>query len=216
LRFNEERALWRDSAVLFHLQSEEERVLRAFRWPAELVFEGYLPKTRVFRYLAFGICSELGKDKTYFHRVERLPLPLELLQKKDLVDSLDTMLKLAQDISQQLWGAARTMATFVLAPQADNEAAHQPAREDLDRVMAPWGVERRYWGRLEAPFRLALEGLPADRDATLTTWQQTLRRTAWEVFDSVAREVETDPRALKAAVRGREQLGFGLAKVLPS
>ena len=131
--------------MLLHLQSEEERTLQAFRWLATLVFEGYLPKTRAFRYLAFGICSELGKDKTYFYRVERLPLPLQYLQEKTLVDSLDTMLKLAQDVVQQLWGAARTMATYVLAPQADSETAHQPASEDLSRVMAPWGVERRYW-----------------------------------------------------------------------
>ena len=59
--------------------------------------------------------------------------------------------------------------------------------------MAPWGVERRYWSRLEVPFRLALEGLPQDREETLTAWQQTLRRTAWEVFDGVAEDVETDP-----------------------
>jgi hypothetical protein len=108
------------------------------------------------------------------------------------------------------------MATFVLAPQADSEAAHQPIRDDLDRVMAPWGVERRYWSRLEVPFRLALEGLPGDREGTLSTWQKTLRRLAWDVFDSVAEDVETDPRALKAAVNGRDQLAAGLAKVLPA
>jgi hypothetical protein len=82
--------------------------------------------------------------------------------------------------------------------------------------MAAWGVERRYWGRLEAPFRLALEELPQDGEGTLTAWQQTLRRVAWEVFDAVAAEVEADPRALKATVRGREQLAAGLAKALPS
>lgn len=201
--------------MLFHLQNEDEHALRAFRWLAELVFEGYLPSNRSLRYFAFGICSELGKDKTYFHRMERLPLPLDLLKERQLVDFLDTMLRLAQDVSQQLWGAARTMATYVLAPQADSETAHQPMREDLDRVMAPWGVERRYWGRLEAPFRLALEDLPERREDTLAAWQQTLRTTAWIVFDSVAQEVETDPRALKATVRGREQLASGLAKALP-
>jgi hypothetical protein len=126
------------------------------------------------------------------------------------------VLGVAENVARQLWGAARTMATFVLAPQADSEAAHQPIRDDLDRVMAPWGIERRYWSRLEVPFRLALEGLPQAREETLTAWQQTLRRTAWEAFDAVAQDVETDPRALKATVWGRDQLAAGLGKALPA
>jgi hypothetical protein len=81
--------------------------------------------------------------------------------------------------------------------------------------MAPWSVERRYWGRLETPFRLTIEDLPDKREKTLTGWQETLRYTAWGVFNNVAQEVETDTRALKAAVRGREQLASGLAKALP-
>ncbi len=213
LRFNEDRALWRDSATLFQLDAAESYAPRVFAWLAELVGEGYLPRG-VRRTMALGMANDQAKVE--FYRTEHLPLPLAYLRDQQLVNSLrDDVLGVAESVARQLWGAARTMATFVLAPQADSETAHQPAREDLDRVMAAWGVERRYWGRLEAPFRLALEGLPQDREGTLTAWQQTLRRVAWEVFDAVATEVGADPRALKATVRGREQLAAGLAKVLP-
>ncbi|OIO91393.1 MAG: type I-E CRISPR-associated protein Cse1/CasA [Anaerolineae bacterium CG2_30_64_16] len=213
LRFNENRALWRDSATLFQLDTAESYAPRAFAWLAELVGEGYLPRgTR--RTLALGMANDQAKVE--FFRTEHLPLPLAYLRDQQLVNSLrDDVLDAAENVARQLWGAARTMATFVLAPQADSETAHQPAPEDLGRVMAPWGVERRYWSRLEVPFRLALEGLPEDREGTLTSWQQTLRRMAWDAFEAVAEDVETDPRALKAAVRGREQLAAGLAKALP-
>lgn len=213
LRFNEERALWRDSATLFQLDTADTYAPRAFVWLAELVGEGYLPRgTR--RTLALGMANDQAKVE--FYRTEHLPLPLAYLRDQQLVNSLrDDVLGVAENAARQLWGAARTMATFVLAPQADNENAHQPVRDDLDRVMTQWGIERRYWSRLEVPFQLALEGLPQDREETLAAWQDTLRHTARDVFDDVAKEVEADPRALKAAVRGRDQLAFGWAKVFP-
>lgn len=214
LRFNEDRALWRDSATLFQLDTATAYAPRVFAWLAELIDEGYLPRgTR--RTLALGMANDQAKVE--FYRTEHLPLPLAYLSNQQLVNVLrDDVLGLAENVARQLWGAARTMATYVLAPQADSESAHQPEREDLDRVMAPWGVERRYWGRLDTPFRFALEELPEKSEQTLSAWQQTLRRTAWEVFDNVAGEVEIDPRALKATVRGREQLASGLAKVFPA
>ncbi len=214
LRFNENRSLWRDSATLFQLDAPKSYAPRAFAWLGELIGEGYLPRgTR--RTLALGMANDQAKVE--FFRTEHLPLPLAYLRDQQLVNSLRSdVLGVAEDVAHQLWGAARTMATLVLAPQAESEGAHQPAREDLDRVMAPWGIERRYWSRLEVPFRLALEGLPHNREETLASWQQTLRRTAWETFDGAADDVESDPRALKAAVRGRDQLAAGLGKALPA
>jgi CRISPR system Cascade subunit CasA len=214
LRFTEGRALWRDSATLFQLDTATAHAPRVFAWLAELVDEGYLPRgTR--RTLALGMANDQAKVE--FYRTEHLPLPLAYLSNQQLVNSLrDDVLGVAENVARQLWGAARTMATFVLAPQADVEGAHVPAPDDMNRLAAMWGVERRYWSQLEVSFRLALEGLPVNRDDTLTAWQQTLRRTAWNVFDDVARDVETDPRALKATVRGREQLAAGLAKALPT
>lgn len=214
LRFNEDRALWRDSATLLQLDAPESYAPRAFVWLGALVGEGYLPRgTR--RTLALGMANDQAKVE--FYRTEHLPLPLAYLRDQQLVNSLRAdVLGVAEDVARQLWGAARTMATFVLAPQADSETAHQPIRDDMDRVMAPWGIERRYWSRLEVPFRLALEGLPERREETLAIWQQTLRHIAWGTFDGVTEDVETDPRALKAVVRGREQLAAGLVKVFPA
>ncbi len=213
LRFNEDRALWRDSATLFQLDTPDSYAPMAFKWLAELIEEGYLAD-HMHRTVALGMANDQAKVE--FYRTEQLSLPLVYLNDQQLVNTLrDDVLGTAESVARQLWGAARTMANFVLVPQADNEDTHTPAPEDLNRITAPWGIERRYWSSLEVPFRYTLEALPTNRVATLTDWQKTLRTTAWRVFNAAAQDVETDPRALKATVRGREQLAAGLTKTIP-
>lgn len=213
LRFSEDRALWRDSSTLFQLDGGQAHAPRAFAWLAELVDEGYLP-TDTRRTVALGMAND--QARVDFYRTEHLPLPLAYLHDQQLVNRLrDDVLRAADRTAQQMWGAARTIALYVVAPLADDEDVHKPAPEDLNRLTAAWGIERRYWSRLEVPFLLALQGLPGDDTQTLKNWHNTLYRTAWQAFDEVAEDIETDPRALKAVVRGREQLAAGLAKVLP-
>jgi len=215
LSFREGRALWRDSAVLFRLGKEGFRPPRALGWVHDLMYQGYLGENvQVERILALGMAKD--RAKVEFYRSEQWPLPLVYLQREELVDALEQALEMAENVSRRLWGAARTLATFLLAPEADRPEARQPNREGLDQVMGPWNVERRYWSRLEIPFRITMERLPDDRDAVLSAWQDTLRRTAWEAFDGVTENLGVTPQALKATVRGRDQLAAGLAKALPA
>ncbi|MFZ2486484.1 MAG: type I-E CRISPR-associated protein Cse1/CasA [Anaerolineae bacterium] len=214
LRFNENRALWRDSATLFQLDTPGSYAPLAFNWLAQLADEGYLPDS-THQTIALGMANDQAKVE--FYRTEQLSLPLIYLHDQELVNTLrDDVLGAAENVSRQLWGAARTMATYVLVPEADAENAHTPDPADLNRVAAPWGIERRYWSSLEIPFRHILEELPLARETALDHWQKTLRTTAWQVFNAAAQEVEIDPRAMKAVVRGREQLAAGLAKTLPA
>jgi CRISPR system Cascade subunit CasA len=213
LRFNEDRALWRDNAALFSLSRPEYRPPLVFNWLAGLVEKEILKKEQTRRMLALGMANDQAKVE--FFRAERWPLPLAYLQDEPLVESLRTALEMAEAVSNQLWGAARTLAALFVCPEADQEGAHQPAREDLDKVMGQWDVKRRYWAQLEPPFRLMLETLPADRDTALAEWQRTLRRAAWRAFDGAAENLAANPRTLKAAVRARDQLAAGLEKALP-
>jgi CRISPR system Cascade subunit CasA len=214
MRFNEERALWRDSAAIFKLHSHEDRPPRTFGWLAELIDDGYLDPEGTRRYLALGMAN--SRARVDFYRGERLPLPMAYLtpEGERFTEHLQTAMETAELARRQLWGAARTLATYVLVPQADAEEAHQPSREDMDKLTAQWAVERDYWVQLEIPFYDLVEGLPNDVETALDTWHDTVRRVAWEAFDYVAGQVEHDPRNLKAAVRGRGQLAAGLKRVL--
>jgi len=214
LRFSEGRALWRNSAALFSLTTAEFQPPRALGWLAELMDEEYLEGDRKPRMFALGMAN--SQAKVEFFRAERWPLPLEYLAKSDLVETLKQALEMAERASNQLWGAARTLATLFICPEADLEGGHQPDRKDLDKVMGQWDMRRRYWASLEAPFRLTLEALTHDREEALAAWQTTLRRAAWRAFEGTASNLDGQPRTLKAAVRGRGQLAAGLAKALPS
>ena len=215
LRFTEERALWRDSAALFRLHSKGYRPPWAFDWLARIVDQGYLDRSQTRRYLALGMAN--NQARVDFYRAERMPLPLDYLdpRKEELVGRLEKALQMAEEVARQLWGATRKLATFILAPEADTPGARQPAREDLDHLTDEWAVERRYWSRLEVPFRQTMEAIPDGPDAALGTWRSVLLRTAWAAFDEVASNLEAGTRALKAVVRARDQLAMGLALALP-
>jgi hypothetical protein len=213
LLFREERALWRDSAALFQLHTQGFRPPLAFDWLAELVDEGCLDIHQTRRYLALGMSK--SQAKINFYRSERMPMPLRYLQDEVLVERLTEALEMAERVANQLWGATRTLATFVLSPQADTEAGRKPAREDLDQITGQWAVNRHYWVQLETPFRETMETLPEDAATALTDWRQTLIRAAWNAFDHVTDYLSHDPHKLKAMVRARGQLAAGLKKALP-
>jgi len=212
LRFNEDRALWRDSAALLSLTRPDYRPPLVFNWLAELVGEGILRKEQTRRMLALGMANDQAKVE--FFRAERWPLPLVYLQKQDLVEALQTALDMAEAASNQLWGAARTLGTLFICPEFDFQEKRKVPPE-ADSMLEQWGIKRRYWAQLESPFRLMLEALPADRDGALADWRKTLHRAAWRAFDGIAENLAANPRTLKAAVRAREQLAAGLGKALP-
>jgi hypothetical protein len=139
---------------------------------------------------------------------------MQYLAKRELVERLEEALRMAEDVRGQLWGATRTLAKFILSPQADQEGGHEPAREDMDNLMTQWAVEREYWVRLEIPFQHLVETLPQDMAGGMQDWAAVLRRVAWDALERVAGELEHRPRNLKAAVRARGQLRAGLSKVL--
>lgn len=212
LSFREGRALWRDSAALLQLKAEGFRPPRQFDWLANLVYEDCLAPHETRRYLAMGMSK--SRAKVNFYRSERMPLPLAYLQNTDLVGRLMQALEMAEAAARQLWGAARTLATLILSPEADREEARKPAREDLDQLTSQWSVERHYWVQLETPFLEMMEALPHDADGALTAWQETLHRSAWASLDRVTDQVSHDPQKLKAVVRSRGQLAGGLKNVL--
>jgi len=214
LSFTEGRGLWRDSAVLFRLHDEGYQPPRAFQWLAELVDADHLSKSQTRRCLALGMSKR--QAKVNFYRSEWMPLPLAYLDDEELVEALETALGMAKRTARQLWGATRTLATFILSPEADTESARRPVREDLDSLTHQWAVERRYWSRLEIPFRETMEALPEETEGALERWRETRLRTAWRAFDQVTDKLGHDPRTLKAVVRARDQLAAGLAKQLPA
>jgi len=221
LRFTEDRALWRDSAALFRLHDEALRVPHVFDWLANLVYEGYIESSQAVRYLALGMASD--QAKVDFFRMERMPLPLRYQDKdaQPLVNDLGALLALAEDVGRALREAAQFMAYLLLKPDEEGswwdivkDRNSSRRREDAAKVASEWNVERRYWGRLEIPFRRVMEMLPTARAATQDGWAEELRRTARAAFDQVAENLAVGARGLKATVKASDQLAVGLSYAL--
>ena len=216
LRFNENKALWRDSSALFQLDNSGScRQPLSTRWLAQLIGNEHLNED--VRYFLAGLGMASDQKRVDFYRHERMPLPLVYLdsQKNEhLLNQLGEGLKNAEVARNKLWGALRRMAVLVISPSADDEGGRRPDRKDIDNLTAHWGVERLYWSDLEPHFHTLLENIPHDHITALTRWQQVLQRAARGAFDHAEKFAGDDPAALKAAVRGREQLETGLRSVL--
>jgi len=224
LRFEEDRALWRDSVSVLQVQAQKQadqapsadqegnRPPRTLVWLAPLVREDIpgLSRHHTKRLLALGMANDQAKVE--FYRREELPLPLEFLQNYNLVIELGNALKQAEDTSRQLWGALSTLAMQFLFNKDQPESRQE--REERDRLLNSWGAERRYWAALEIPFYRLVTELPEDKQAAFDHWVRAVRSAAWEAFNAVAENLGEDPLTLKAIVLARGQLGGGLAKVL--
>lgn len=218
--FQEDRALWRDSAPLFRLPSQSASAAAeqdtcppaVIEWLAVLVNEGVLDPHQVRRLAGFGMAGDLNQYRVHFYRREDLPLPLVFLQNQDLVTHLEVALTLAEAVRSQLWGALSTLATQLLYHQESAKLSPQQ-RQERDSLMASWGAERRYWAALELPFYELVAGLAEDPPAARGAWAQTVRRAAWTALEAVTASLGESAWALKASVLAREQLASGLAKV---
>jgi CRISPR system Cascade subunit CasA len=212
LRFQENRALWRDSVALLKLNTTNHRTPTIFSWLHRLVELGSLARAKTLRCMAFGMATEAGKQVVHFYRSEYLPLPLAYLAEPSLISQLETALTAAEDVASELWKTTGTLARWLLVP--DEESDRQPNPDDVRDLRATMAAERRYWALLEPLFRQTMQAIPQDSSAAIRDWFAWLRRCAWDVFDQVCNGLGDDPRALKAIVRGREQLVRGLGTVL--
>ena len=213
LRFSEGRMLWRDSSALFRVLSVKNyRPPENITWLSLLAYHGAVEGHRSYRCMALGMANDQAKIE--FFRQEHLPLPLDYLERDELVGELSDALALAEKIRSRLWGATNNLAKFIISPSADQQNVRQPDSKDLQKLIDHWGVERLYWSALELPFFEFLQALPAD-PAALTRWKEAVRKAAWKALESAERLAGESVNALKGAVRARGILGAALKQWLP-
>jgi CRISPR system Cascade subunit CasA len=215
-RFSEGRALWRDSASLFGLKSQRgNHPPKSFFWLKDLAAGEYIPKEQTYRFMALGMANDQAKVE--FFQEEHLPLPIAYLENDKLVEELATALQLAEDTRFALKIASQWMAVLILAPKFDGkkwQEVDKITRTQAENLIIHWGVDPFYWQRLGIPFFQFLEDLPNQPQA-VQSWQETLRRTAWDALEHAAGFAGDDASALKATVRARAALGYSLKKLFP-
>lgn len=207
-----ERALWRDSDVLFQQAVQAKSTSptvqppRQFNWLAQL--EGQVKLDPAYTLAAFGLATEPGKaGSVLLWRQERLPLPLRYLDDAELVEVLHKALQAADSMAGVLRSATDTLVCELL-PKGSKPG-------DLLSALAP---ARRYWWRLEAPFsrfmiELSNEAQSGDEDdlelesRALQQWLAQARRAAEDAFRDITRSLDTSARSLRAASIAERRFG---------
>jgi len=213
-RFSEKRVLWRDSSALFNVKAHPGKHPPSnFAWVAKLVDNKppIIGVRRTLRLKALGMAN--NKAKVDFFREEHMPLPLvylESAQSEALIGGLTYALELTESTYSKLRTAIFILAKFILFPNADHKGGLQPDTKDINNMRDYFGFERYYWGALEIPFLRLLEGLPNEPQAAMSEWKSILKDTAWQTLEKATDQVGITTHALKAAVRARGSLGYGL------
>lgn len=215
-RFSEDRALWRDSASLFGLKSARGYFPpQTFYWLAHLVDEGAIPHAQKYRFMALGMANDQAKVE--FFQQEHSLLPLEYLEDADLVENLAVALDLAEKTRFALKIASQWLALLVISPKSDGkkwQEVDRISKDQAEKLMTHWNVERFYWQQLDIPFQYFLEALPRNLEA-FNDWKNIVKTAAWKSLEQAINFAGTDTATLKAEVRAKNILGYSLKELFP-
>lgn len=234
LKFDPDRALWRESVTLLDWRNPTIQRPYLCDWLAELSNEGYLDPTRRYQLMAFG----WGKERANiaFQRGERLPLPLTLIRDEQRIGKLTLALTLAEQSGGALKNAVKLLTGELTAakstkesPKPSNKKGRRKQESDgdggkerkaRDQLMESWNVAARYWGALESPFWALVDKLARGDnddawDAAHFEWRDKVRGEVAYAFTLAEEYAGTNPRALKATVLARTQLRISLGRIIP-
>lgn len=221
-QFDEGRALWRDSHSLFNLSDDAPyQIPQALHHLATLVRGKTLDRHRLYRLQVLGQSLESGQPTIHFWRNERLPLSLDYLNEKNLLDKLREAITLSEETSKVLQSGVYLLAKSLLEFIADR----QPDKKDVQQMTKHLQTESFYWSQLEAPFKKLLTDLPNDHvtdedegtvygQRVLAEWALVLERTAKDAFHIATRSLDGSSRALKAVAIAQNSFNRKLRETL--
>jgi CRISPR system Cascade subunit CasA len=210
LRFNEDRALWRDYDTIVSINEREGyRGLQALNWLIELAnYSDYVDKRDHFRLRAMGFLADQAKP--VLHRDQLLPVSLALLKSPNFASTLRQARTKADECRQKLYSAQKKLASALLA----HGGSRQPDSSDIQNQIKSWSADSMYWARLEPLFWEWVDRIPQSRETALRDWAAQLRQLTINVFEEVILLVGDVSGAERGAVEGQRELNFGLKKVL--
>ncbi|NMC12042.1 MAG: type I-E CRISPR-associated protein Cse1/CasA [Chloroflexi bacterium] len=215
-RFTEDRALWRDSATFFRLNSQKgDFPPKTFDFIADLAANDYIPRQQIYRIMALGMANDQAKIE--FFQEQHLPLILDYLENEELVEQLNLALELAEQICFSLRVASQWLALLIVSPKSDGlkwSEIDRISKTNAENLITHWNVSRYYWQQLEIPFMQFLGELPKHPES-IQTWRSTVQQTAWNALEQAINYAGNDAVALKAAVRARNMLGDSIKEFIP-
>lgn len=234
LRFQADRALWRDSLALFESTGAEAARPKMLQWLSHLTAEGLLSRSQLLAVDAAGLTfASDNVAKLLFWRHERVALPLAYLDDDEAGGlrrtELRKALQLAEDVGRLLEGKnleVTSAGKMVRAPSPMRRLAQELLRTkgDTTQLVKHLALTQVYWAALEEPFRRFLTRLPGDvKDADgdvsygaveWPRWRETLRAAARIAFQRTTEGLEQTAAGLRAVSLAERELDIRLYQLL--
>jgi CRISPR system Cascade subunit CasA len=212
------RALWRDSAALIE-QQERGTIDRTGKdprpgiiaWLAEVdaALNDETRKRLDPTIVATGLVNNQARIDLW--RMDRLPLPVELLNDRPRQGRIRTAIEQAQAVRNALNIAGSRFATEGLGL-----GERKPDPADVARERASLKLDERYWSQLDVLFQEFLIDLAAAEDPAepLAEWSNRLEWIARRVYVAATDLAGLDGRWFRAQVIGARVLDSQLSKAL--
>ncbi len=210
--FSPGRALWRDvDALIEHAGSgtgldSPNQIPVIVNWLAtanKMLARAQQPVAPSI--IATGLVNNQARIDLW--RMERLSLPINLLEDQDRQVQIEFAIGNAEEIRGVLFAAGTAYAMMRIT-----RGTRKPDASDLNRERAALKLDERYWSQLEGRFQRFLVALSrTDEPAQpLQVWQRTIEETAKDVFASATL---LDPTQYHAWVAGDSELRKRLARI---
>ena len=190
LNLNAEKAAWRDLHT--YLNNGKHR-FSALGNIAELVQNGVLPRTALYRLHVVGLATDPGKaGKFLMWRHERMIIPAALLNDEKLLSLFHRGIRDAEYVAQQMNTRIRNVIRAYLPPDGN------PDPKDVDKLSSALNPRRSYWARLEPPFATLVNALPEKQDDALSNWRRAVEKEGERAFKATCDQLGESTRAIKA------------------
>ncbi len=198
--FRLDRALWRDSTVLFAGSGAPDLMPPPlFRWLAELRADGILPDRLATLDLdGFGVTTDQAKIQAWRH--ERLVLPLAVIDNPGAIAAIREAIDFAGDTNGI---GANKSSVGELARSLDLEAAYWPA---LDPVFP------RFLSALPDDIQIDEHGNQRTGATALPDWAEAVCAAARSAVDRLRGVSGDSARTLKAYAKAESAFGGRLAR----
>jgi CRISPR system Cascade subunit CasA len=219
-----DRALWRDSHILFQQIGEQGAGSKALTKRPEIFNHlaqiemarrrGEIEAQPGYAFAAYGFATEIGKAASViFWARERLPLPLSYLIEPQLVDELS----FAIDFADKRFFRALHKSLNALAEML-------VVRDKVSDLVKSFAADEFYWSRLEQSFKKLLTDLPNDfqqqtnghavpDERAMKDWVGALQQTSRGAIAKAINSLSGSARDLKAAAQAEKVFGAEVKKL---
>lgn len=211
-RYMLEKALWRDSNLIFNKFTEEDGgAPKNLEWITNNIEELGYDIDYEFNLESYGIMNDQAKIVLW--RKEKLPFFPNIQRDYEKTKIVNDILELADKQSSVIYFAKLELGKQILyqGKAQENEKLSSDERKDIKGYADKLGIDQNYWARLENPFYQYLDKIAKMKDEDedekiIDDWRNTIYRAALDSFDEATSNLNSNAKQIKAKTIARRHI----------